>query len=97
MVGVEENGVTISLGPGRQGWTSKRTEPQRGASMRLKKESSKMTPPKETLKSGEWQAVRAWCRLVALGECSNEFVVREGRIKSARFVQGRERREAERN
>ena len=30
------------------------------------------------------------------GECSNEFVVREGSIKSARFVQGRERREAER-
>ena len=33
---------------------------------------------------------------MALGECSNEFVVREGSIKSARFVQGRERREAER-
>ena len=35
-------------------------------------------------------------RLVALGECSNEFVVREGSIKSARFVQGSERRKAER-
>ena len=33
---------------------------------------------------------------MALGECSNEFVVREGSIKSARFVHGRERREAER-
>ena len=33
---------------------------------------------------------------MALGERSNEFVVREGSIKSARFVQGRKRREAER-
>ena len=33
---------------------------------------------------------------MALGERSNKFVVREGSINSARFVQGRERREAER-
>ena len=33
---------------------------------------------------------------MALGERSNEFVVREGSIKSARFVQGRERRKAKR-
>ena len=33
---------------------------------------------------------------MALGECSNEFVVRGGSIKSARFVQGSERRKAER-
>ena len=36
---------------------------------------------------------------MALGECGNEFVAREGSIKSARFVQGRTRsgeRESER-
>ena len=33
---------------------------------------------------------------MALGERSNEFVVREGSIKSARFVEGRERHEVER-
>ena len=33
---------------------------------------------------------------MAFGKRSNEFVVREGSIKSARFVQGRERRETER-
>ena len=33
---------------------------------------------------------------MALGKRSNEFVVREGSIKSPRIVQGRERREAQR-
>ena len=74
-----------------QGWTSKRRihkEPQH----KVEKGKQKMTPPRERdFEERVWQATHAWCRLVAHGKCTNEFVVREGPIKSARFVQGRER------
>ena len=97
-VGVKRSGVTISLDDrdDKAGLPSGRNhrEPQH----KVEEGKQKMTPPRERdFEERVWQAVRARCRLVALGECSNEFVVREGRIKSARFVQGRERREAERN
>ena len=97
-VRIKRSGVTISLDDRNDKAGRPCGRNHRKPWHKVEERKQKMTPPRERdFEERVWQAVRAWCRLVALGECSNEFVVRKGRIISCRFVQGRERREAERN
>ena len=70
-VGVKRSGVTIALDDrdDKAGLPSGRNH--REAQHKVEEGKQKLTPPRERdFEERVWQAVRAWCRLVALGECS---------------------------
>ena len=86
-VRVEESGVTVTL----EEWDDQTGLPSGGddgePQDEVEEREEQVTPPGEgNFESGVREAVRAWCRLVALGECSNKLVVRERCVKSARLM-----------